>query len=114
MLNKENITNILVVIVRYFGGILLGAGPLARAYLNCFKGAYLSLEKEEKINYKKLDIKITYDNMKNFDHALCKYIDNKDVIIKEKKFGQVVDIYLEISIEKYNEIYKNIKLLLED
>lgn len=29
---KQNLTNILVVVTRYFGGILLGAGGLVRAY----------------------------------------------------------------------------------
>jgi len=37
MLEKENLVNILVVVVRYFGGILLGTGPLTRAYLGVAK-----------------------------------------------------------------------------
>lgn len=32
VLKKKNLTNILVVVVRYFGGIKLGAGGLTRAY----------------------------------------------------------------------------------
>ncbi|MEG1141031.1 MAG: YigZ family protein [Clostridia bacterium] len=40
MLEKENITNYLVVIVRYFGGTLLGRGLLLRSYFNSFKIAY--------------------------------------------------------------------------
>lgn len=32
VINKQNLTNILIVIVRYFGGIKLGAGGLVRAY----------------------------------------------------------------------------------
>ena len=51
LLDKEKITNILVVIVRYFGGILLGAGPLSRAYLNSSKDALDKLEKKEIFNY---------------------------------------------------------------
>ena len=34
LLEKKNIQNRLVVVVRYFGGVKLGAGGLARAYLN--------------------------------------------------------------------------------
>lgn len=33
-LERKNLTNTLIVIVRYFGGIKLGAGPLLRAYSN--------------------------------------------------------------------------------
>ena len=32
---KNNLTNILIVVVRYFGGIKLGAGGLTRMYSNC-------------------------------------------------------------------------------
>ncbi len=32
IINVKNLNNILIVIVRYFGGILLGKGPLTRAY----------------------------------------------------------------------------------
>ena len=32
VLKKNNMTNILAIVTRYFGGILLGAGGLVRAY----------------------------------------------------------------------------------
>lgn len=32
VVKKKNLTNVLVVVVRYFGGIKLGAGGLTRAY----------------------------------------------------------------------------------
>lgn len=35
VLKKNGVTNILAVVTRYFGGILLGAGGLARAYGGC-------------------------------------------------------------------------------
>lgn len=34
-LERENLVNVMVVIIRYFGGVKLGAGPLMRAYANC-------------------------------------------------------------------------------
>lgn len=33
MIERKNLDNVLIVIVRYFGGIKLGAGGLTRAYL---------------------------------------------------------------------------------
>lgn len=46
LMEKQNITNTLIVVVRYFGGVLLGVGPLARAYLKTVKNAeeYLKLD----------------------------------------------------------------------
>ncbi len=32
VINKKNLNNVLIVVVRYFGGIKLGAGGLTRAY----------------------------------------------------------------------------------
>lgn len=35
VLERKNMTNTLVVVIRYFGGIKLGAGGLFRAYMEC-------------------------------------------------------------------------------
>lgn len=35
VIEKKNLKNILVVVVRYFGGIKLGAGGLVRMYTKC-------------------------------------------------------------------------------
>ena len=34
---QNDLNNILIAVVRYFGGTLLGAGPLTRSYLNSAK-----------------------------------------------------------------------------
>ena len=41
VLEKENVTDVCVVVTRYFGGILLGGGGLVRAYSHA---AHLALE----------------------------------------------------------------------
>lgn len=37
ILEKEELTNVLIVVTRYFGGILLGTGGLVRAYTQAAK-----------------------------------------------------------------------------
>ena len=39
ILQKSNLCNILVIVTRYFGGILLGTGGLVRAYSEALNGA---------------------------------------------------------------------------
>jgi uncharacterized YigZ family protein len=39
LLEQKNLTNILAIVVRYFGGTLLGKGGLVRAYSNSVKNA---------------------------------------------------------------------------
>ncbi len=48
VLQKANVTNCVLVVTRYFGGILLGAGGLTRAYTHA---ATLALEAADKITY---------------------------------------------------------------
>ena len=38
VIKKKNLTNVLVAVVRYFGGIKLGAGGLTRAYTKACAG----------------------------------------------------------------------------
>ncbi len=35
VIEKKNLNNVLIIVIRYFGGIKLGAGGLFRAYSNC-------------------------------------------------------------------------------
>lgn len=73
VLLKNNLTNILAITVRYFGGIKLGAGGLVRAYT---KSLTESLKKAKILELEKgLEIKITitYDMQKNLDYLLKDY-----------------------------------------
>lgn len=40
VLQKKKVTNILAVVIRYFGGVKLGAGGLVRAYTNSISDAF--------------------------------------------------------------------------
>ena len=44
MLQREELTDVCVVVVRYFGGVLLGTGGLARAYTQGCKQAVAAAE----------------------------------------------------------------------
>lgn len=48
VLQKKNVTNILCVVIRYFGGVKLGAGGLVRAYTNSASEAFKLTELVEK------------------------------------------------------------------
>lgn len=51
LLEKENMVNTLIIVIRYFGGILLGAGPLTRAYSTVAKEALAKCEKMPYVEY---------------------------------------------------------------
>ena len=86
ILSKMEITNILVIVTRYFGGILLGTGGLVKAYSEVTKNALEKAEItkiEEGFLYK---IEIKYSDLENFKY----FIKNNDAsIIKEEYFENV-------------------------
>lgn len=45
VIRKNNLNNVLIVVTRYFGGILLGTGGLTRAYSNTAIGINRKWEK---------------------------------------------------------------------
>ena len=58
-LSKNNLTNILCIVTRYFGGIKLGAGGLVRAYAQATSDVISASEILEIIEY--ANLKITFD-----------------------------------------------------
>lgn len=100
VLKKEELTNILCIVVRYFGGIKLGSNGLIRAYSKSVKQCL------EQIKYNKLIpgylIKITthYDQIKNLEYIL-----NKNEILSKQFLEQVIYI---------SKIEKNIISILKE
>ncbi|MBR5369786.1 MAG: YigZ family protein [Bacilli bacterium] len=106
VLEKEELNNILVITVRYFGGIKLGAGGLVRAYT---KSVTESLKKEEFINLEEgYKIKITFDYP---EEKQINYIIGDNNIL-EKQFNDKITYIANISKENINKL-KNYEVLEE-
>ena len=94
VLENNDLNYILCVVIRYFGGIKLGAGGLVRAYTKSVTNA---LEKTNIIDIKegyKIEIVFNYDQNKVIDLIL------KDELILNKEFND--NIKYEIIINKNN------------
>lgn len=94
VLESQNLQHIIAVVIRYFGGIKLGAGGLVRAYTNSVSEC---LQKSEIVSLNEcqiIHIEFDYNNTKQLDYLLQNF-----PIIK-KEFGEKV-IY-EISSPKEN------------
>ena len=117
VLKKKKLTNILAVVIRYFGGIKLGAGGLSRAYLKAITD---TISKDDIVELKPgylIEIEFCYDNLKNIDFIL----NNKEIL--KKDFNELIKykFYIyedEISIlnelEKYcTKIIKGEKILIK-
>ncbi|MFU0823663.1 YigZ family protein [Clostridium sp.] len=81
VIKKNEVTDIAVVVTRYFGGILLGAGGLVRAYS---RGAALAIDKAgivEKVEGLPLNIKLDYDLLGKVQYVCAQnlwHIENTD------------------------------------
>ena len=102
VIDKENLFNTAIIVVRYFGGIKLGAGGLVRAYSKCASNLIDDSRKSLLLEGYECDISFKYDEISTIDNLVnstkCKVI--------EKKFEEMVQYNLIISngdIDKFNK-----------
>lgn len=60
VLRHHDLDGVLGAVVRYYGGVKLGAGGLVRAYTDAIASALLDAERVERIHYTRLAIEIGY------------------------------------------------------
>ena len=68
ILQKNNLCNVLVIVTRYFGGILLGTGGLVRAYSDATFLAINSVNKTEMCTGLEYETKLDYNNFETFKY----------------------------------------------
>lgn len=110
LLKTNNLRNVMIVVTRYFGGILLGTGGLVRAYTLSAKKALENaniIEMEYGIRY---SVEIEYSELKNLQHT-CK---NLGIKIAKIEYKIKIIVTLESSREKKIELgNSNVELLKE-
>ncbi len=102
VIKKNSITNCAVVVTRYFGGILLGAGGLARAYT---KSAADAVEAAEIVTYKdvvKFTVACSFSDSEKVRYELSK----TDVITEGTDYGDGVIYRLAAEDELYARVEK--------
>lgn len=77
VLKQNNLTNILCVVIRYFGGIKLGAGGLIRAYSSSTSEALNKATIANLVTGYNITIEFPYENLKQINYLL------KDTNIKK-------------------------------
>jgi uncharacterized YigZ family protein len=107
-INSNNLSDVLIVVVRYFGGVLLGTSGLINAYkmaaIDCIQNAQLV----ERIVKKELVINFTYDIMS----AVMRVVKDNNLEVIEQDFKETCRLRLNIRLsdyvfisEKYQDIY---------
>lgn len=100
VLKKKNLQNVLVIVTRYFGGILLGTGGLTRAYSG------VTTQCIDKTNIIKMDFGIqyqictTYNDFKNMKYELEK----NQIQIENIEYGEKIRIIFNVPNNKENDL----------
>lgn len=102
VLKQNNLTNILCVVIRYFGGIKLGAGGLIRAYSSSTSEALKKTTISNIIDGYTITIEFPYKNIKQINYLL------KDINIK-KEFQTNVIYTFHIETKHFKKIENEIK-----
>lgn len=94
ILRGEKLENVLLIVTRYFGGILLGTGGLVRAYSSAAKEAILAVKKVEMKLCSEYELFVEY----NYYDILNHYLKKNKIITKNVEYGE--RICMKIIIEK--------------
>ena len=100
ILEKQSIYNVVVIVTRYFGGILLGTGGLVRAYSDSLKEAIKKSTLVEQEPGYEAEIKLPYADFEKFKYY-CKK--NKINIIKSE-YSDFIICKIEVNDAEKNRL----------
>ena len=104
IINGKKLSNVLVVVTRYFGGILLGTGGLLRAYTSAFQEALNKLTIINREIGLKAVVEIRYKDLEKAKY----YFQCNQIEIVDSKYNENIELYIDIEKSKYEEIIKNL------
>lgn len=100
ILNSKGLTNILVVVTRYFGGILLGTGGLVRAYTGATQEALNKIIEIQKDLGLEAKIEVSYSDFEKFKY----YLKQNEIKLINSEYSENIVSIVEITEEKLNQI----------
>jgi len=104
VLQHKAIGNVIIIVVRYFGGIKLGVGGLTRAYA---ASAQLAVDEMQLVEFVPKSMLIIETDFAN--EAQCRYIAAQlDGIIGEVNYSQIVQLPVTIANEHIAELQENL------
>lgn len=110
ILEKQGFANVLIVVTRYFGGILLGTGGLVRAYSEALKEAIKKASFANQEHGYEMDVTLDYADLVNFKYYCSKnqiriinntYLDN--VICKIELNDRAKDV-IDLNYANQNDL----------
>ncbi|WP_142412949.1 YigZ family protein [Hathewaya massiliensis] len=104
VIKKNNLTDTVIVVTRYFGGILLGASGLTRAYSKAAAEAVKEGQIVEKVLGAKVNIEIEYDLLGKVQHSFLQ----SNIHIEDIEYSDKVILTLFLELDKIEEVEREI------
>lgn len=100
-INSYELTNVLILVIRYFGGTLLGTGGLIKAYKEAAEDAILKAEISEKTIDEKFTIHFEYPLLNDVMRILKQF----ENVTWEQDFKESCIMHLQIRKSDYHHLY---------
>lgn len=100
ILNSKNLSNVLVVVTRYFGGILLGTGGLLRAYTGAVQEALKGATEIERTLGLEIICTVEYQDLEKFKY----YLKQNDIIITNLEYSEFISVTVQITQDKLEKL----------
>ena len=103
ILQKNDLVNVLIVVTRYFGGILLGTGGLVRAYSDSLQKAMEESELLELTMGTECEVVLEYNYFEKFKY----YCKNNDIQIRDTIYTEQIVCKIEMEEDKKEKLLKD-------
>lgn len=113
ILQKNNLANVVIIVTRYFGGILLGTGGLVRAYSEALLKAIEKSTKLQKCEGIEMLVKMAYNEFDNFKY----YCKNNNIFITNVEYCELISCKIELEVGKKEKLLKDFEtktIILKD
>lgn len=105
-IKQMHLTNTLVAVVRYFGGVELGKSRLTRAYNNVAVGALNEAKKYRMVYCNEVEIKVSYQNYGSVNKL---FSDGSVHIIEQKNDEAMPIIKIAVPVRSSERVISNIR-----
>ncbi len=103
ILQKHDLCNIVIIVTRYFGGVLLGTGGLLRAYSDSLLKAVEESHFIQKCQGIEMLVTVDYSEFDSFKY----YCKNNDILIVNVEYKELINCKIELEPDKKEKLMKD-------
>jgi len=104
VIDKFNLTDVIVIVTRYFGGVKLGVGGLRRSYFNSAEECIKSAKIITRFLYENVNLEFEY----KFINYVMKQLEEENVKIIENESDEKVKLNCEVRLSKTKKLKEDL------